>query len=63
MDDRQLLRYSRHLLLDDIGVEGQQRLLVATALIVGAVQAFPPLAGLAWAGIVAYHLTAANREA
>jgi hypothetical protein len=39
------------------------RLVVDAALIVGAVQAFPPLAGLAWAGIVAYHLTAANREA
>ena len=36
MDDQQLLRYSRHLLLDDIGVEGQQRLLAAHALIVGA---------------------------
>ena len=36
MDDRQLLRYSRHLLLDDIGVEGQQRLLDARALVVGA---------------------------
>jgi carboxyl-terminal processing protease len=36
MDDRQLLRYSRHLLLDDIGVEGQQRLLDARALVIGA---------------------------
>ena len=36
MDDRQLLRYSRHLLLDDIGVEGQQRLLDARALVGGA---------------------------
>ncbi|HRL28913.1 MAG TPA: HesA/MoeB/ThiF family protein [Ottowia sp.] len=36
MDDRQLLRYSRHLLLDDIGIEGQQRLLDSHALIVGA---------------------------
>ena len=36
MDDRQLLRYSRHLLLDDIGIEGQQRLLDSNALIVGA---------------------------
>lgn len=36
MDDRQLLRYSRHLLLDEIGVEGQQRLLAAHALILGA---------------------------
>ncbi len=36
MNDRQLLRYSRHILLDDIGVEGQARLLAAHALIVGA---------------------------
>lgn len=27
MDDSQLLRYSRHILLDEIGIEGQQRLL------------------------------------
>ncbi|HEX6017496.1 MAG TPA: molybdopterin-synthase adenylyltransferase MoeB [Burkholderiaceae bacterium] len=36
MDDAQLLRYSRHILLDEIGVEGQQRLLASHALIVGA---------------------------
>ena len=36
MDDQQLLRYSRHLLLDELGVEGQQKLLAAHALIVGA---------------------------
>ena len=36
MNDAQLLRYSRHILLDEIGIEGQQRLLGATALIVGA---------------------------
>jgi molybdopterin/thiamine biosynthesis adenylyltransferase len=36
MDDEQLLRYSRHLLLDEIGIEGQQRLLGAHALIIGA---------------------------
>ena len=36
MDDRQLLRYSRHLLLDELGVEGQQRLLRAHALVLGA---------------------------
>lgn len=36
MNDRQLLRYSRHILLDEIGIEGQQRLLDATVLIVGA---------------------------
>lgn len=36
MNDEQLLRYSRHILLDDIGVEGQQRLLDAHALVIGA---------------------------
>ena len=36
MNDDQLLRYSRHILLDEIGVEGQQRLLAAHALLIGA---------------------------
>ncbi len=36
MNDDQLLRYSRHILLDDLGVEGQQRLLDARALVIGA---------------------------
>ena len=36
MNDEQLLRYSRHILLDEIGIEGQQRLIKAKALIVGA---------------------------
>ncbi|WP_028603164.1 HesA/MoeB/ThiF family protein [Ottowia thiooxydans] len=36
MNDRQLLRYSRHLLLDELGIEGQQKLLEAHALILGA---------------------------
>jgi molybdopterin/thiamine biosynthesis adenylyltransferase len=36
MNDDQLLRYSRHILLDDIGIEGQQRLLNAHALVIGA---------------------------
>lgn len=36
MDDLQLLRYSRHILLDQIGIEGQQRLLASHALIIGA---------------------------
>ncbi|MDO4878926.1 MAG: HesA/MoeB/ThiF family protein [Neisseria sp.] len=35
MDDRDLLRYSRHILLDEIGIEGQQRLAAATVLVVG----------------------------
>lgn len=36
MNDQQLLRYSRHILLDDFGIEGQERLLAAHALIIGA---------------------------
>lgn len=36
MDDQQLLRYSRHILLDEIGVEGQERLLGSHALVIGA---------------------------
>jgi molybdopterin/thiamine biosynthesis adenylyltransferase len=36
MNDEQLLRYSRHILLDDIGIEGQDRLRGAHAVIVGA---------------------------
>ncbi len=35
MDDSQLLRYSRHILLEEIGVEGQQRILDASVLVVG----------------------------
>ena len=36
MNDDELLRYSRHILLDDIGIEGQQRLRDAHALVIGA---------------------------
>ena len=36
MNDQQLLRYSRHILLDEIGIEGQEKLLSAHALIIGA---------------------------
>ena len=36
MNDDQLLRYSRHILLDAIGVEGQQALLDSHALVIGA---------------------------
>jgi molybdopterin/thiamine biosynthesis adenylyltransferase len=36
MNDDQLLRYSRHILLDELGVEGQQRLLSGHALVIGA---------------------------
>lgn len=36
MNDDDLLRYSRHILLDDIGIEGQQRMQDAHVLIIGA---------------------------
>ncbi len=36
MNDNQLLRYSRHILLDAIGIEGQQALLDAKVLVIGA---------------------------
>ena len=36
MNDDQLLRYARHLLLDGLGVEGQRSLLDAHALVIGA---------------------------
>jgi len=36
MNDDQLLRYSRHILLPEIGIEGQERLLHAHALLIGA---------------------------
>jgi adenylyltransferase/sulfurtransferase len=36
MTDEQLLRYSRHILLPQIGIEGQQRIIEARVLIVGA---------------------------
>ena len=36
MDDAQLLRYSRHILLEEVGIEGQTRLLGSHALVIGA---------------------------
>ncbi|MDD5480655.1 molybdopterin-synthase adenylyltransferase MoeB [Rhodoferax sp.] len=36
MDDDDLLRYSRHILLNEIGIEGQERISAAHALIIGA---------------------------
>jgi molybdopterin-synthase adenylyltransferase len=36
MNDDQLLRYSRHILLDEVGIEGQQQLLASQVLIIGA---------------------------
>ena len=36
MNDEQLLRYSRHILLEDLGVDGQERITQAHALVIGA---------------------------
>jgi adenylyltransferase/sulfurtransferase len=36
MNDEQLLRYSRHILLPEIGVEGQERVRAGRALVIGA---------------------------
>lgn len=36
MDDADLLRYSRHILLNEIGVEGQQRIAAAHVVVIGA---------------------------
>lgn len=36
MDDRQLVRYSRHIMLAPIDIEGQERLLAGHALLIGA---------------------------
>ena len=61
MNDDQLLRYSRHILLDEVGVEGQQRLLDAHALIVGAGGLGSPVAlYLAASGVG--HITIADHD-
>jgi molybdopterin/thiamine biosynthesis adenylyltransferase len=36
MNDDQLLRYSRHILVDELGIEAQQRFLGAHAIVIGA---------------------------
>jgi len=57
MNDEQLLRYSRHILLPQIGIEGQARLLAARALVIGAGGLGSPVAlYLASAGVGAITL-------
>ncbi len=52
MDDTQLLRYSRHILLDELGVEAQEKFAAAHALVIGAGGLGAPVAQfLAAAGV------------
>lgn len=61
MNDTQLLRYSRHILLDQIGIGGQERLLASHALIIGAGGLGSPVAlYLAVAGVG--HITLADHD-
>ncbi len=62
MDDTQLLRYSRHILLNELGVEGQEKLLASHALIVGAGGLGSPVAlYLGSAGVG--HITVVDHDA
>jgi molybdopterin-synthase adenylyltransferase len=59
--DDQLLRYSRHILLNEIGVEGQEKLLASHVLIIGAGGLGSPVAlYLGSAGVG--HITIADND-
>ena len=61
MRDEQLLRYSRHILLEEWGVEGQERVINAHALVIGAGGLGSPVAlYLASAGVG--HITLVDHD-
>ena len=61
MNDSELLRYSRHILLNEVGVEGQERIMQARALIIGVGGLGSPAAMyLATAGVG--HLTLVDHD-
>jgi molybdopterin/thiamine biosynthesis adenylyltransferase len=61
MNDAQLLRYSRHILLNEIGIEGQERIMQGRALVIGVGGLGSPAAlYLATAGIG--HLTLVDHD-
>ena len=61
MSDEQLLRYSRHILLEELGIEGQEQLLAAHAVVVGAGGLGSPVAlYLASAGVG--HITLVDHD-
>mgnify|MGYP006202029143 CR=1 FL=1 len=61
MTDEQLLRYSRHILLEELGIEGQEQLLASHAVVVGAGGLGSPVAlYLASAGVG--HITLVDHD-